>query len=232
MQAAVLAGGEGRRMRALSSGPKGLLPLGGKPILARQLEWLAGAGVRDVTLCLGYGADAIRDYCGDGARWGVRLDYRVETVPRGTAGAVADLGDRVRGDLLIVYGDLYVAMDCARLLAFHASHSACATLVVRRTDHPHDSDLVVTDPDGRVRAFGRLGSGKVSGDLACAAIWVARPSMLRLVPADRPTDFARDIFPKALEAGETLMAYLTDEPVLDVGTPERYAACEKRLERP
>jgi len=224
IQAAIVAGGQGQRMREISAVPKVMLPVGGKPILEHQVEWLKKYGFFDIFLCLGYKADAVRSYFGDGSKWGVRLTYRVEEEARGTAGAVADLESELRGDLLVIYGDLFLKMDCVRLLAVHARHDGLATLVVRHTDHPQDSDLVVVDPGGRIEAIGRLQDGGVSGDLGCAAVWVVRPALLRRVPSDRPSDFGREVFPQAVAAGEKLMTYRTDEPVLDIGTPARYEA--------
>jgi mannose-1-phosphate guanylyltransferase len=222
VQAVILAGGEGTRMRSVSDTPKVLLPLGGKPIIVHQLEWLQKAGFSKVFLCLGYRADLIKAALGDGSRFGLTIDYRVESSPRGTAGAVKDLGDAMGDDLLVVYGDLMVALDCGKLLDFHASHDGLATLVVRRTDHPEDSDLAVADENGQIHAVGRSADGEVSGDLGCAAIWVVRRELMERVSAADMSDFARDVFPVAARAGDKLMAYETTEPVMDVGTPQRY----------
>lgn len=216
-------------MRSFSAVPKVLLPLGGKPLLEHQLEWLKKSGFSGVFLCLGHRAPAVREFLGDGSRWGLRLEYRVEDAPRGTAGAVKDLGADFGDDLLVVYGDLYVDMDCGKLLDFHAAHDAAATVVVRETDHPEDSDLVEADADGRISAVGRLSGGRVSGNLGCAAVWVVRRRLLRGVPKTGLCDFARDVFPVAA-AGGGLMAYRTEEAVLDVGTPERYEAFRRRYE--
>lgn len=222
-QAALVAGGAGTRMRGFRDEPKALLPVRGRPLIEHTLELLKNAGFDDLFLCLGHGAQALRERLGDGSRLGLRLDYRVELSPRGTAGAVADLGGAIRHDLLIVYGDLFVAMELKLLLESHAAHDAEATLVIRRTDHPEDSDLVELEPGGRVRRIGRRAAG-LAGDLGCAAVWVVRPRLLARVPADRPSDFARDLFPAAVARGERIMGYLTEEPVLDIGTPERYRA--------
>ncbi len=219
LPAAIVAGGRGVRMRpATDQVPKPMLPLAGKPLLEHQLEWLQSSGVRDVCLCLGYKAEMIRSHCGDGSRWGLKLRYQVEKEPRGTAGAVRDLG--LSSDVLVVYGDLYVALDCAKLLRFHESHAAAATLVVHPSGHPLDSDLVRTEGD-RITAFFRAAPGEAFENLACAAVWVLRPSLLELVPKDAPSDFGRDIFPAALAQGLELMAYRCGEEIVDIGTPER-----------
>jgi len=231
VQAVILAGGEGTRMSSYSDTPKVLLPLGDKPILAHQLEWLKKSGFTEVFLCLGHRADEIMEVLGDGSRYGLRIDYRIEDEARGTAGAVKDLEQSLSSDLLVIYGDLFVNIDCRKLLKFHASHDGVATLVVRHTDHPEDSDIAEVDKDGRILAVGRLEAGDVTGDLGCAAIWVIRRELLGRVPIENASDFARDIFPSAARAGDKLMAYVTSESVLDVGTPKRYEkflqSCQK-----
>ncbi|MBI5624993.1 MAG: nucleotidyltransferase family protein [Elusimicrobia bacterium] len=231
LRAAIVAGGRGERMRpATDATPKPMLPLLGKPLLEHQLGWLKRSGIDDVFLCLGYKAEAVQEHFGDGSRWGMKLRYSVESSPRGTAGAVKDLGDRGGADLLVVYGDLFISMDVGRLAAFHASKPGAATLVVWDTDHPQDSDLAEVT-DGRVTRFYRAGPGEPAGGLALAAVWLVRPSLLELVPADRPSDFGRDVFPAALKAGLVLNAYKTGETVEDVGTFERMERFTRKWER-
>lgn len=203
--------------------PKPMLLLGGKPLLEHQLLWLKGSGIREVFLCLGYKAQAVQDYFGDGKRWGMTLRYQAEKTPRGTAGAVRDLLGMIGEDLLVVYGDLYVSMGCPKLLDFHASHPGAATIVVCETDHPLDSDLARVEGD-RITGFYRARPGEPYENLALAAVWVLRRRILDLAPADAPSDFGRDLFPKALAQGEALMAYRTSERVVDLGTPERLEA--------
>ncbi|MBI4347852.1 MAG: NDP-sugar synthase [Elusimicrobia bacterium] len=228
IQAAIVAGGRGVRMRPATDWlPKPMLPVAGRPLLEHLVGWLKRSGVRDAFLCLGYLPEVFEKHFGDGSAFGVRLHYQVEREPRGTAGCVRDLKDRVKGDLLVVYGDLFVDLDLGRLLDFHRRHDGAATLVVRETDHPLDSDLVRLEGD-RITGFYRAGPGQPYENLACAAIWIVRPRLLDRVPADKPSDFGKQVFPEAVAAGETLMAYRTAEPVLDVGTPERVQAFERK----
>lgn len=231
VQAVIVAGGRGVRMRpATDYLPKPMLPVAGKPILEHLLEWLKRSGFTEATMCLGYLAEKIQAHFGDGARWGVALDYAVERESRGTAGCLKDLGPRLKGDALVVYGDLFVDMDCGKLLDFHRAHDGAATLVVRETDHPLDSDLVRVDGE-RIVGFYRAKAGEPYENLACAALWVVRPALLDLVPAERPSDFGKDVFPAALEERRKLMAYRTAELVVDLGTAERAAAFERRWSR-
>lgn len=207
--------------------PKPMLPLGGKPILEYQLEWLKASGITEVFMCLGYKAEAVSDYFSDGKRWGLKLRYQIEKTPRGTAGAVRDLASRLGDDALIVYGDLYVKMNCKKFLNFHASHSGAASLVLIESDHPADSDLARLDKD-RITGFYRAQPGRPYANLACAAVWAVRRPLLDLIPTDKPSDFGRETFPLALAKGMALMGYRTKEILADLGTPERLEAFMRR----
>lgn len=212
--------------------PKPMILFGGKPILEHLIERLAAAGWREIHLSLGYRPEAVASHFGDGLRWGVRLRYHVEKTPRGTAGAVADLGDQLGGDMLVVYGDLHTDMDFKRFVDFHDAHpSSAASIVLIETDHPFDSDLARLDGE-RLAGFYRAKPGEPHEPLALAAVWAVRGPLLDLVPRDRPSDFGRDIFPEALRRGLELGAYRTGETLADLGTPERLARAEaERLKR-
>jgi NDP-sugar pyrophosphorylase family protein len=194
-----------------------MLAVRGKPLLEHQLLWLKGQGFSEITLCLGHKADVVRGHFGDGTKWGVRLTYSVEKQPRGTAGCVLDL--KTKDDLLIVYGDLYIETELASLLDIHARHPEfAATLGLIRSDHPQDSDLARVEGDRIVEIY-RGGDGS----LALAAVWLVRSDILKLIPADRPSDFGRDIFPAALAAGTPLGGCVMTGLLADLGTPERLA---------
>ncbi len=228
----IVAGGRGERMGAATAGlPKPMLPFGGKPILERLIETLAEAGWREIHLNLGYCAETVNAYFGDGARWGVSLRYHVETEPRGTAGSVADLRPALGDDFLVVYGDLHVGMDLRKFAAFHAARpEAAASLVLIETDHPFDSDLARLDGE-RLTGFYRVQPGEPHDPVALAALWAVRGPLLDLVPRDRPNDFGRDVFPLAVLRGLDLRGYRTAETVADLGTPERLSRAEASLRR-
>ena len=228
----IVAGGTGSRMGAATASlPKAMLPFGGKPILERLIETLAAAGWREIHLSLGYRADAVREYFGDGSRWGVALRCHEETSPRGTAGAVADLRPSIGDDALVVYGDLHADMDLRKFAAFHAARpQAAASLVLIETDHPFDSDLARLDGE-RLTGLSRARPGEPRETHALAAVWAVRGALLDVVPRGRPSDFGRDIFPEALRRGLDLRGYRTRETLDDLGTPERLARAEAALAR-
>ncbi|MDD5629710.1 MAG: nucleotidyltransferase family protein [Elusimicrobia bacterium] len=226
--AVIVAGGRGERMRPLTDRvPKPMLPVAGRPLLEHQLDWLKRGGVARAVMCLGYRARFVQSHFEDGRRWGVELDYCVEDSPRGTAGCVRDAWDKVPGEALVVYGDIFVDISLPPLLEAHRRLGADATLVVADTDHPYDSDLVRV-AGGRVTGFYRAKPGQACAPLAAAAVWVVGSRLMELVPRDRPSDFGRDIFPEALQRGLVLGSYKTDELIADLGTPARMAAFAKR----
>jgi NDP-sugar pyrophosphorylase family protein len=206
--------------------PKPMIPVLGKPLLEHQLDWLKRSGVRQAIMCLGYKSEVVKDHFGDGRGWGLELDYSVESAPRGTAGCVRDIWDRVKGEALIVYGDVFLEISLPDLVACHQRTAAAATLALTQTDHPYDSDLVRTD-DESVTGFYRVQPGQPCEPLAAAAVWIVTDKLMELVPGDKPSDFGRDIFPAALRQGLPLAGFATADLVADLGTPERLAAFEK-----
>jgi D,D-heptose 1,7-bisphosphate phosphatase len=225
LPAVIIAGGKGTRL-GLPDLPKPMAPLLGKPLLEYQIELLAAAGITDITILAGHLAEKITAHFGDGGRWGVNIRYLIEEIPLGTAGAVRQLAGQLTGDFLVLYGDVFVDMDLSALIAWHRAEACLGSLVVHPNDHPRDSDLVAADPDGRIRAF--LSKPHPEGlwcrNLVNAALYVLSPAVLPFIPADRPSDFGKDVFPAVLAAGGSLRAYATPEYLKDMGTPERLAS--------
>ena len=149
MQAVIMAGGKGTRLRAITNDeiPKPMAPVAGKPILQWQIESLRGQGVTDIV-------EKIREFFQDGWQFGVNIRYIEETIPLGTAGALSLLPPLLIGDtFFLVFGDVLFEIDLARMLAFHQKKQAEATLFVHPNSHPFDSDLVVCDSEDQVRGF-------------------------------------------------------------------------------
>ncbi len=226
MRAIVLVGGEGTRLRPLTSTvPKPLLPIAGQAFLERQLEWLASHGVDEVVLSLGYLPDAFRARFPDGAHAGVRLSYAVEPYPLGTAGAIrfaascAGYDDR----FVVCNGDVLTTLDLRALVAFHVEHSAEATIHLTRVDDPSAFGVVPTSPDGEVRAFvEKPPPGTAPSDWINAGTYVLEPSVLGRIPVDLTVSIERETFPRMLEHRGRLFATGTDDYWLDIGTPDKY----------
>jgi mannose-1-phosphate guanylyltransferase len=224
MQAIVLVGGEGTRLRPLTASvPKPALTLVDRPFLAYVIEWLAGHGVDEVVLACGFLPQVLREALGDDERAGARIRYLVEPEPLGTAGAIrfaADqLGDRLGDRFLALNGDILTDLDLTALLAAHRRSEARATLGLHRVGDSAAYGLVSRDEDGRVTAFREKAGEAVPGEIN-AGMYVLERSVLDLVPSGANVSIERDVFPRLAGAG--LHATLLDGYWMDIGTPDRY----------
>jgi len=225
MKAVILAGGKGTRLADISNGkPKPLVQIGGRAVLDHQLEMLSKQGIQKVVLLIGYKGDMIKEYCGDGSHWGLSLNFIKENSALGTSGAVkAAAGALLGDDFLVLYGDVMMDMDLHGLIEFHRKSNAEATLVIHPNDHPHDSDLVEIDGNGRIKGW-LPKSNRKQGDyanLVNAAVYVLSPQILNWIPEGN-SDFGSDIFPLLLDKGLYVAGYKTSEYIKDMGTLERW----------
>ena len=231
MVAVIMAGGKGTRIASLNSTiPKPLLPVAGKPVLEHEIDCLKRQGITDVILTVGYMADRIVDYFGNGSRFGVRIDYIREEVPMGTAGALYYLKDKVKDDFLLLNGDMIFDVDFHRLTDFHKSHNADVTLLVHPNDHPYDSGIIIADENNRVRGW--LTKEDERGwysNCVNAGIHVMSPRMLDKLTEPKKTDLDRDLLKPSIPGGR-IYAYRSPEYVKDMGTPERIREVERDIE--
>ncbi|MBQ7567074.1 MAG: HAD-IIIA family hydrolase [Oscillospiraceae bacterium] len=231
MRAVIMAGGKGTRLASIAADiPKPMFPILGKPILEYQLESLVKSGVRDVTLIVGHLKEVVKDYFGDGAKFGVTVRYIEETEPLGTAGALYYLKDEPEVFLLL-FGDLILDVDFARFMAFHKAHGAAITLYGHPNAHPYDSDVIETDPDGRVTS---ILSKKVERDFdyhnfVNAGLYCISPAALDAIPAPQKCDLEKDVIAGLIGQGK-VYAYKSTEYVKDMGTPDRLAAVSADVE--
>jgi len=225
MKAVILAGGEGTRLKLVSGGlPKPMMPLLGKPLLERIVALLRENGFDELCLTLRYRPEVIRDYFGDGRRFGVRIEYREETEPLGTAGAVKNCRDFVGDEpFLVMSGDCACDFDLGELMA---AHRGGATIALAAHAAPLPYGLVVTDRDGRVRGFVEKPSWeRVVTDRVSTGIYVLSPEVLSLIPEGRAYDFAKDLFPRLLDGEMPLTGKIMEGYWCDIGNPRAYYQC-------
>ncbi len=155
MKAVVLAAGRGTRLESLTATvPKPMLPVGGRPVIGHLLDLLARNGVKEVFINLHHGPNILRDYCGDGSRWGLRVTYAVEPELLGTAGAVRNFGKYLgESPFFVVYGDNYLECDVTGLRKFHEERRGLATIAVFEKEDVAGSGVVQLDSEGRVLRF-------------------------------------------------------------------------------
>jgi mannose-1-phosphate guanylyltransferase len=225
VQAIVLVGGEGTRLRPLTETvPKPALTLVDRPFLAYMIEWLAGHGVSEVVLACGFLPDVLREaLAGEEERAGVSISYVVEPQRRGTAGAIrfaADaLGDRLDDCFLALNGDVLTDLDLTALLRAHERLGARATLGLYPVEDSSAYGLVHSDAEGAVLEFLEKTGEVVPGEIN-AGMYVLERSVLDLIPSGEEVSIERDVFPRLV--GEGLHGLRLDGYWMDIGTPERY----------
>jgi mannose-1-phosphate guanylyltransferase len=224
VQAIVLVGGEGTRLRPLTDTvPKPALKLVDRPFLAYMVEWLGAHGVTEVVLACGFLPDQLREALGDGEHEGVALTYVVEPEPRGTAGAIRfaaeALGDRLDDRFLALNGDVLTDLDLTALLRSHEERGARATIGLYPVEDSSPYGVVGCDAAGAVLAFSEK-TGKVEPGEINAGAYVLERSVLDLVPPDRKVSIETEVFPRLI--GDGLCALRLDGYWMDIGTHERY----------
>ena len=230
MKAVIMAGGQGTRLRPLTSDqPKPMIPIVNVPCMEHIVNLLKNHGITDVVVTLQFMPDEIRDYFGDGSLWGMNISYSVEDVPAGTAGSVKLAEEHLAGErTLVISGDALTDCDLSRILAFHDEKGSEATMVLKSVENPLDFGIVITEEDGRISRFlEKPAWGQVFSDTVNTGIYVLEPSVLAEIPDEGEYDFSKDLFPKLLEAGRPLYGFVTQDYWEDIGTLEQYMKAQR-----
>jgi mannose-1-phosphate guanylyltransferase / phosphomannomutase len=224
VKAVVMAGGEGTRLRPLTSNqPKPMVPIVGKPCMEHILELLKQHGLEDVIVTVAFMPQAIRSYFGNGDSLGMSVEYSVEESPLGTAGSVRLASDRLEETFLVISGDALCDVDLTDLIRFHREKGSAVTIGLKSVENPLEFGIVVTDEEGRIERFLEKPSwGQVFSDTINTGIYVLEPEVLRHIPTDRPFDFSKELFPLLLEMGRPLYGYVFDDYWQDIGNLDQF----------
>lgn len=251
MKTIIMAGGKGTRIASVKSDvPKPMIPICGKPILEWQIENLQACELTDITLVIGYLGHVIKEYFGDGEKFGVKISYFVEDSPLGTAGALFKMPELTE-DFLLLCGDVILDVDFNRFIEFHKKNKAWASLMAHPNGHPYDSSLLVTEilspqvPGGNpvdthrvVQWMNKENERLYYKNRVNAGIEIISPELLtetkkNYVPRHPETpdkiDLDREVLKPNIPSGR-IFAYDTPEYIKDMGTPDRYYEVEKDLQ--
>lgn len=232
MQALILAGGKGTRLRPLTVyTPKPIVPICNRPFLLYQIDTLRRAGVVDITLSLSYQPEKIEQQLGDGSNFGVKLKYTVEPQPMGTAGAYKFAEELIREPTVVFNGDILTDLDLKTVIRQHKDRNAVATIVLTPVEDASAYGVVETEGDGRVQRF--LEKPKPE-ETNCkninAGTYILEPSVLDLIPKGENHSFEYGLFPNLLEKGEAFFAHVPQRTYwIDIGTPARYLQAHQDL---
>ncbi|ORX11986.1 GDP-mannose pyrophosphorylase [Mycolicibacterium wolinskyi] len=223
MDAVVLVGGQGTRLRPLTlSAPKPMLPTAGLPFLTHLLSRIAAAGIKHVVMGTSYKAEVFEDAFGDGSELGLEIEYVTETEPLGTGGAIANVADKLRYDTAMVFnGDVLSGADLGALLEAHDEHRADVTLHLVRVGDPRAFGCVPTDPDGLVTAFLEKTQDPPT-DQINAGCYVFKRAVIEKLPRGRALSVEREVFPGLLADGLRVCGYVDMSYWRDMGTPEDF----------
>lgn len=251
MKVVIMAGGKGTRIASVRSDvPKPMINICGKPILEHQIDNLKACGLTDIIFVIGYLGDKIKEYFGDGSKFGVNIEYFVEDHPLGTAGALFKM-PQLTEDFLLLCGDVIIDVDFNRFIAFHKEHKAWASLVAHPNGHPYDSSLLVTEIDAPKTVGGMpedthrvirwmakedertYYKNRVNAGIELISPELLKETMKNFVPRHPETpdkiDLDRDVLKPNIPSGK-IFAYDTPEYIKDMGTPDRFYETEKDIE--
>jgi NDP-sugar pyrophosphorylase family protein len=224
LRALILAAGYGRRLGSLTAKrPKPMIEIAGKPILHYNVELVARAAVRDVTINVHHNGKAIRDYFGDGSAFGVTIAYLDEPVLLGTAGTARVVASRSPDDdLLVVYGDNLSTIDLRALIAFHRDNNADASMALYHRDDIRSSGAAQIDAADRIAAFVEKPSTQACAGWVNAGYLIFRSALLAGTPEAVPSDLSRDVVPALIAQGRRIYGYRMTEALWWIDTPADY----------
>ena len=239
MKTVIMAGGKGTRISSVASDiPKPMIKIDGKPVLEREIECLRDQGFTDLIITVSHLSEHIINYFGDGSAFGVKIEYFIEEMPLGNAGALFKLKDKLVGDFLLLNADAIFDVDFNRFVDYHRTKGGLVTLFTHPNSHPYDSGVIIADRHNAVETWltkedirPRWYRNRVN-----AGLHVINPAVLDMTGVDAEKignmdengkitkiDLDRQIL-KPLCGTGNIFCYDSPEYVKDMGTPDRYAA--------
>jgi mannose-1-phosphate guanylyltransferase/phosphomannomutase len=224
MKAVIMAGGEGTRLRPLTSNqPKPMMPLANRPMMEHIVELLKKHGFDDIVVTVAFQPNAIRTYFGNGTEFGVRMVYATEETPLGTAGSVRNAMDELDEPFLVISGDVLTDIDLGGIVDFHREKKALATIGLKAMENPLEFGIVITREDGSIERFLEKPTwGQVFSDTINTGIYVLQPDIFEYIEPEKAIDFSSDVFPRLLDDSMPIYGYVADGYWEDVGTLDAY----------
>jgi NDP-sugar pyrophosphorylase family protein len=234
MQALILAGGLGTRLRSVvNDKPKPMAAVSDKPFIEYQIEFLKRYDVGYLILCVGYLYEQIQDYFGNGEKWGIRIDYSIEKELLGTAGALKQAEPFIDGTFLVLNGDTYFDVSLQDLIKFHQrkniEHKSIGTLALTEIQDARNFGSVTIDADHKILRFEEKSERDEASKLINAGIYVLEPEILQHIPAAQKVSLEKETFPALLNQGHRLFGYETAGYFVDIGTPAGYQGFQQYI---
>jgi len=220
MQAVILAGGRGKRLRPITDKiPKPMVKIEGKPFLQYQLELLSKYGIKNIVLCVGYLKNMIIDYFRDGSEYGINIVYSEEEEALDTGGALKNAQSHLDDLFLVLNGDTYLPINYIHLLYFFKERKPIGMMVVYNNERNVAMNNVQVADDGRILSYRKSDGGKDLNGVD-AGVYIFRKEIVRFFPRRKAFSLEKEVFPKIIERGK-MIGFVTNVPFYDIGTPER-----------
>jgi mannose-1-phosphate guanylyltransferase/phosphomannomutase len=224
MKAVIMAGGFGTRLRPLTNNiPKPMVSVANKPMMEHIIDLLRKHGLTEIIALLYFQAEEIKNYFGDGSKFGVKIEYILQPEDYGTAGSVKNAEKLLDQPFLVISGDVLTDLDLKKAIEFHSQNKALATMVLTRMDNPLSYGIVITESDGRIERFLEKPTwGEVFSDTVNTGIYILEVDALKRIPPKQNFDFSKDLFPLMLKNKDKLYGYIAQGYWRDVGNLEEY----------
>jgi mannose-1-phosphate guanylyltransferase len=228
VQAVILAGGIGSRMRPLTYViPKAMLPIGGKPLLEHTIRYLKGYDFREFVVCVAYLKNHIMEYFKDGEGLDVSIQYVESEMPLGTGGQLRTAEELVTERFLALNGDIVTSLNIHNLLNFHKKHRGIGTIALKKFEFPVPYGHIELGDDGcTIQSFEEKPTFSF---MANAGVYVFEPKIFGYVPQNQVISVERETFPALLKNGERLNGYYEEAYWADVGTLTDFERVDKEL---
>lgn len=231
MKAVIMAGGLGTRLRPLScSIPKPMVYMANKPMMEHIVDLLRKHGLTDLVVLLYFQGESIKEYFGNGSKFGVKIEYVQAQEDYGTAGAVKNAESLLNERFLVISADILTDIDLKSAWDFHQENGAKATMVLARMENPLSYGVVITQEDGKISRFLEKPTwGEVFSDTVNTGIYILEPEVLEQIPPKQEFDFSQDLFPHMLSKNERLFGFVASDYWRDVGNLEEYFQAQQDI---
>ncbi|GAE24762.1 mannose-1-phosphate guanylyltransferase [Halalkalibacter wakoensis JCM 9140] len=231
MKGVIMAGGKGTRLRPLTCNvPKPMVPLIQKPVMQYSIELLKKYGITEIAVTVQYLSDVIKDYFGDGSKFGVQLHYFEETTPLGTAGSVKQAEEFLDEPFVVVSGDALTDFNLQSGIDFHTEQDSLVTIFMKQVECPLEFGVIMTDEKQRIVRFLEKPSwSEVFSDTVNTGIYIMNPDIFSYIKENAVVDFSKDVFPQLLADQSALYGYAADGYWSDIGNLKQYRQAQSDL---
>ena len=231
MKALFLAGGKGVRLQPLTDNvPKPMVPIMNKPLLERTMLHLKKSGISEIVISSCYQPQYIEEYFGDGEKFGLKIQYIVEDIPLGTGGAIKKAGAQIRDTFIVFNSDILSDIDIQKMVDFHKSSHALATIAVTEVEDPSAYGVIEYDKVGYAVSFvEKPKPEQISSNFINAGIYIFEPEILEEIPVNCAVSVERETFPGLLAKGHKIAVFKDAGYWIDIGTLEKYTQVHKDI---